>query len=121
MEKEKKLKEKDLIIKELQEKINRLELENIRTKEKLNKLHSRTIRRSSDNTNKLKTEDEELAFALEKINEMERSNNRTNSSNIINNYHLDRNDRDPFGLIIDPSDVININSISDHPCMNILI
>jgi hypothetical protein len=116
LDKERQLKEKDFIIKELEEKIKKLELENSRTREKLNKLESRSIIRSTDIAKKSKKEEEELALALEKINEMERRNSRIHSNNNVLNNRPNR--YDPLGLNLDPSDVININSISEHPCKN---
>ena len=91
------------------ERINKLELENTRAKEKINKLHKNT-RRLTDNITK--TEDEELALALEKINEMETRSSVINPN--TNTFRNNNNRVNHFGFNIDPTDIINVNSSSSN-------
>ena len=98
-------------IKELQEKIQKLELVNTKAKEKINKLQKNS-RRITENPQRTITEDEELALALEQIKEIETRNSVINSNN--HTFRNNRNRDNHFGFNIDPTDIININSPSSN-------
>ncbi len=96
-----------------------MELEISKSKDRSNNRNQRDSKKPTEaNKNKSK-EDEELASAIEKINEMERRNNARDANHniFLNSSSMNNN----LGFNIDSSDIINLNSFSDHPCNYLLI